>query len=231
MPNTLTPWLSRRGGHGRVATNSYLALLPFPLLSEPSSCQFSEPRGRMRENYWPGGVARAHHDRPRAGPRGRLHHPRVSGDSAVCGWSIFGGRGSVIPWPARARRRRLPRGLLWPVGEHAPLHARANGSHQCGGGFSNPLSPFRQRTRPEPNTGSHFQGHLRVPGPAGETGLGSPSPTHHVTRCHVRAINLPRPPAFFAGRLTIARPRAVFLQNLHDVSLSLSFPFLSRACK
>lgn len=176
MPNTLTPWLSRRGGHGRVAMNSYLALLPFPLLSEPSSCQFSEPRGRMRENYWPGGVARAHHDRLRAGPQGRLHHPRVSGDSAVCGWSIFGGRGSIIPWPARARRRRLPRGLLWPVGEHAPLHARANAGRRCGGGFSNPLSPFRQRTRPEPNTGSRFQGHLRVPGPAGETGLGSPSP-------------------------------------------------------
>lgn len=67
--------------------------------------------------------------------------------------------------------------------------------------------------------------------PWGRQVSGAPPPTHHVTWYRVRAINLPRPPAFFAGRLTIARPRAVFLQNLHDVSPSLSFLFLSRACK
>lgn len=138
----------------------------------------------------------------------------------------------VTPWPAHDGRRWLPTGRRWLAGERASFHTRVNGSCQWGGGFSNPLSPFQQRTRPEPDTGSCFQEHLSLRDHVEETGLGSAS-SHAPTLCHtvLRPWHKRPQAAFFARRLIIALPRAVFLQSLGNVSPFLSFLFLSRVYK
>lgn len=65
-----------------------------------------------------------------------------------------------------------------------------------------------------------------------ETGLGSAS-SHAPPLCHtvLRPWHKRPQAAFFARRLIIALPRAVFLQSLGNVSPFLSFLFLSRVYK